>query len=41
MPGVFLLRRKTSLAIQLEAPALVSGATETVEWDTRVVYLPL
>jgi len=41
MPGVFLLRRKTSLAVQLEALAVVAGATETEEWDTRVVYLPL
>lgn len=40
MPGVFLLRRRVPLARQLDELALIVGATETEEWDNRLVYLP-
>jgi hypothetical protein len=41
MPGVFILRGKTSIRDAIEAVAMVALVSEHAEWDKRIEWLPL
>src|SRR5688572_20656499 len=40
MPGVFLMRRRTSIRDAIEAVAMVALVSDHPEWDKRVEWLP-
>jgi hypothetical protein len=40
MPGVFLLRRSTSVARAIDALELIALSSEHHEWVNQVVYIP-
>lgn len=41
MPGMFVVRPSLALATVIDELALIVEASESAEWDRKVVYLPL
>jgi predicted nuclease of predicted toxin-antitoxin system len=41
MPGVFVVRRRTSIQDAIEAVAMVALASDHANWDKQIEWLPL
>jgi predicted nuclease of predicted toxin-antitoxin system len=41
MPGVFILRKRTSIQDAIEAVAMVALANDHANWDKQIEWLPL